>query len=84
MVRNDHCFQRIVLDNVVGDAWRNVLTSKRQPAYKQLTEEQAEAAAQLAREIEQHGNALLRTLNDNSLRWRGKTGRPANQEGCGE
>lgn len=71
VVSADHCFQRIILDNVVGDAWRNRLTA-RIPAYRQLSDEQLTGAVELARRIEQEGDELLRRLNQNSLRWRGK------------
>lgn len=71
VVSADHCFQRIILDNVVGDAWRNVLTAKA-PAYRQLSDEQLARAVKLARQIEREGDPLLRTLNQNSLDWRGK------------
>lgn len=71
VVTADHCFQRIVLDNVVGDAWRNRLMGKG-PAYRQLSHEQLERAVQLTTQIEQEGDALLRELNRKSLLWRGK------------
>ena len=71
VVTADHYFQRIVLDNVVGDAWRNQLTGKG-AAYHQLSDEQLGRAIQLTAQIEQKGDALLRELNQNSLRWRGK------------
>ncbi|GAB3221936.1 hypothetical protein [Spirosoma arcticum] len=71
VVTADHCFQRIILDNVVGDAWRNQLTSKG-PAYRQLSDEQLERAIHLATQIEREGDSFLRELNRNSLHWRGK------------
>lgn len=71
VVSADHCFQRIILDNVLGDAWRNQLTA-RAPAYRQLTDGQLDQAVELARQIDQEGDALLRRLNQNSLCWRGK------------
>lgn len=71
VVTADHCFQRIILDNIVGDAWRNQLTGKG-PAYRQLSDEQLERAVRLAIEIEREGDLFLRELNRNSLHWRGK------------
>lgn len=71
VVRADHCFQRIILDNVVSDAWRNQLTAPR-PAYQQLSDEQLRQAVALANRIEEEGDGLLRSLNQNSLEWRGK------------
>lgn len=71
VVSADHCFQRIILDTIVGDAWRNQLTASA-PAYRQLSDTQLEQAVNVARQIEREGNTLLRQLNQNSLRWRGK------------
>ena len=47
-VREDHCFQRIVLDTICGDAWYGHLDS---PAYKHLTDDQAKRAVELCQEI---------------------------------
>lgn len=71
VVCRDHCFQRILLDNVLGGAWRTRLTAKL-PAYRQLSDTQMREAVSLARRIEAEGDSLLRVLNENSLRWRGK------------
>ena len=71
VVTADHCFQRIILDTIVGDAWRNQLTGKG-PAYRQLSDEQLERAVQLATQIERKGDSFLRELNQKSLHWRGK------------
>lgn len=71
VVRADHCFQRIILDNVVGEAWRNRLTAPG-PAYRQLDDDQLQRAVELASRIEREGDTLLRQLNVNSLRWRDK------------
>ncbi len=67
-VRNDHCFQRIVLDTVCGGVWYAYLD---RPAYKNLTHDQAQRAVALCREIAE-GRADLRQLNNQSLIWRGK------------
>ena len=67
VVRDDHCFQRIVLDHVAGGRWYDVIA---RPAYRHLTPEQAEHAAALAERIEAEGHPLLRTLNERSKRWR--------------
>ena len=69
-VRLNHCFLRIVYDNLLGARWQTVLP-KGQPAYRQLTPDQ------LARAIE-IGEAIVadpqhcRRLNERSLRWRGR------------
>ena len=67
-VVNDHCFQRIVLDAVCGGVWYDYLA---RPAYKHLTEVQAQAAVALCEDIIA-GRADLAALNRQSLRWRGK------------
>ena len=67
-VRNDHCFQRIVLDNLCGGVWYNYLG---RPAYKHLTKEQAKLAIDLCCSIED-GRADIHALNNQSLIWRGK------------
>ena len=67
-VRNDHCFQRIVLDTICGGVWYDHLD---RPAYKHLSAEQAERAAQLCDDIAA-GRTDLHALNRMSLHWRGK------------
>lgn len=67
-VRHDHCFQRIVLDNVCGGPWRNHLA---RPAYKHLSRDQASRAVDLCERIIA-GVEDLHRLNTNSLVWRGK------------
>ena len=67
-VRNDHCFQRIVLDAVCGGVWYDHLG---RPAYKHLTREQAMQAVRLCDDIID-GKADLHALNKQSLVWRGK------------
>lgn len=67
-VRNDHCFQRIVLDTVCGGTWYEHIA---RPAYKHMTREQAAHAVALCGEI-MTGEADLARLNRQSLIWRGK------------
>lgn len=67
-VREDHCFQRIVLDNVCGGVWYKHLN---RPAYKHLTNDQAQRAVELCQKIVD-GRADLKQLNQQSLIWRGK------------
>ncbi|HIK18513.1 MAG TPA: hypothetical protein IGS53_24955 [Leptolyngbyaceae cyanobacterium M33_DOE_097] len=71
-VRYNHCFQRIILDNLFGRCWYEVLDRKRGAAYMQLTEEQLERAIALAKQIIEQPDAYLQALNQNSLRWRKK------------
>ncbi|MEM1065736.1 MAG: hypothetical protein AAF771_12865 [Pseudomonadota bacterium] len=67
-VRNDHCFQRIVLDAVCGGSWYAYL---KRPAYAHLSVAQAAEAVNLCERIIS-GEADLWALNRQSLQWRGK------------
>ena len=71
-VREDHCFQRIVLDTICGGVWYPHLE---RPAYKNLTIKQAHQAVQLCQDIID-GSADLWQLNRQSLLWRGKLKEP--------
>lgn len=68
-VRNDHCFQRILLDAAVGGVWYDAIPKR--PAYAHAD------AALLSRAIDLGeaviaGKADLSMLNRQSLMWRGK------------
>ena len=67
-VSADHCFQRIVLDHVCGGVWYEYLG---RPAYKHLTNDQAQRAVKLCEDIAA-GHADLHKLNQQSLIWREK------------
>ena len=67
-VSEDHCFQRIILDQICGGVWYKYLG---RPAYKHLTKGQAQRAEELCRDIAD-GRADLRQMNQQSLIWRGK------------
>ena len=67
-VCNDHCFQRIVLDNLCGGVWYDWLP---RPAYKNLTHDLAAKAVDLCNKIIL-GDIDLVVLNEQSLKWRGK------------
>ena len=67
-VRNDHCFQRIVLDAVCGGVWYDHLL---RPAYKNLTQDLAANAVDLCNDIIS-GDTDLVVLNRQSLKWRDK------------
>ena len=68
-IREDHCFQRIVLDTICGGVWYDYLS---RPAYKHLTNDQARRAVKLCQDIAE-GRANLDQLNQQSLAWRGKS-----------
>jgi hypothetical protein len=72
VVRADHCFGRIVLDHTVGGCWYDVLDRRRGAAFRQLGDDQLRSAVALAEQILAEGDPLLRRLNEQSLRWRGK------------
>ena len=67
-VREDHCFQRIVLDIICNGVWYEHLDL---PAYKNLTHDEVQRAVDLCYEIAK-GHADLCQLNNQSLIWRGK------------
>jgi hypothetical protein len=67
-VRNDHCFQRIVLDTICAGVWYDFIE---RPAYKNISLEQAQSAVLLCEDIIE-GRADLAALNQKSLAWRGK------------
>ena len=71
-VKYNHCFGRIILDNLFGCCWYQVLERKQGAAYKQLTEEQLSRAIALAEAMIDQSNEYIVQLNHNSLRWRGK------------
>ena len=67
-VRNDHCFQRIVLDTICGGVWYDHIA---RPAYKHISQVHLRAAVQLCHEIIT-GQTDLAALNRQSLTRRGK------------
>lgn len=72
VVREDHCFGRIVLDHAVGGRWYDVLDRRRSPAFAQLDDDQLARAVALAERVLAEGDPLLRELDAQSLTWRGK------------
>jgi hypothetical protein len=68
-VRNDHCFQRILLDAVCDGRWYDHV--QRRPAYRHLDQARLREAVSLAERLER-GEADLHALNARSLAWRRK------------
>ena len=66
----NHCFLRVVYDNVFRDKWQNVLP-KGKPAIHQLSEAQLDEAIQLGERLVKD-KSLVERLNHQSLRYRGK------------
>ncbi|WP_299955803.1 hypothetical protein [uncultured Modestobacter sp.] len=72
VVTADHRFGRIVLDHAVGGRWYDSLDRRRGPAFTQLDNGQLRVAVAVAERIAVEGDPLLRELDEQSLRWRGK------------
>lgn len=68
-VHLNHCFARIVLDNLFGQCWYEALGKSNKPAYLRLNENQLREAIHIAESLGEN----LSTLNARSLAWRGKT-----------
>jgi hypothetical protein len=71
VLRRDHCFGRVLLDDAVGGCWYDVL-DRRRTAFRQLSDDQLAGAVALAERLLAEGDPLLRELDARSLRWRGK------------
>lgn len=71
-VRFDHCFARIILDNLFGCCWYKVINRQQGAAYKQLSIEQLKQAIAIAEAIAERPDSYIQQLNLNSLRWRNK------------
>jgi hypothetical protein len=70
-VHEDHCFMRIILDQLFGGCWYDHL-DRRLVAYKQLNNEQLTRAIEMAERLLAGDPELLRRWNRESLAWRGK------------
>lgn len=67
-IRLDHCFGRVVLDNLFGDEWYSHVDGR--PAYRNLTRDELQEAIEIADRMIQGGKPVVEELNENSLRWR--------------
>ena len=68
-IRNDHCFQRVLLDNACGGTWYAYISKR--PAYRRADAATLQRAIELG-EAAVEGSADLAELNTRSLAWRGK------------
>ncbi|MGV2829807.1 hypothetical protein [Myxosarcina sp. GI1(2024)] len=68
----NHCFARIILDNLFNCCWYEVIDRASGAAYKQLSAEQLLQAIAIAEDIIDKPDSYIRELNRNSLRWRNK------------
>lgn len=75
VLRQDHCFGRVLLDDAVGGCWYDVL-DRRRAAYRQLDDERLAHAVAQGERLLREGDALLRGMDAQSLRWRGKPQKP--------
>ena len=80
-VQHNHCFQRILLDNLFGCCWYDVLQRSGIPAYKQLSEDQLLQAIAMAEAIVEQPNVYLDQLNQQSLNWRQRRSRLTKKPG---
>ena len=69
-IRFNHCFLRVVYDNLLGAQWQKVL-KKGKPAIHQLSEEQLTKALTIGEEVIASKDRCAE-LNQKSLRYRGK------------
>ena len=71
LLRHDHCFGRVLLDDAAGGCWYDVL-DRRRTAFRQLDDGQLAGAEALGERLLVEGDPLLRRLDARSLAWRGK------------
>ena len=67
-VHTNHCFARIVLDDLFEDEWYDHVDGR--PAYEHLSAADLRAAIDTAEQLLDAGPSLATELNRNSLRWR--------------
>ena len=65
----NHCWSRILYDNLFNTCWYNKLDTTQGAAYKQLTEDQLRTLLTWCDEIKKSPK-LADLMNSNSLRWR--------------
>lgn len=66
-IRNDHCFQRVILDTLFDGVWYDRVPGR--PAYKMVDTATLKAGIRLAERLVA-GDLPLEPLNARSLRWR--------------
>jgi hypothetical protein len=71
VIREDHCFMRVVLDHLFADCWYRHLDRKLR-AYRQLTDTQLAQAVAIAERMSQADAAEIEAMNQQSLIWRDK------------
>lgn len=66
----NHCFGRVVLDNLFGDEWYGHIDGR--PAYEHLSPSELREAIEIADKMLTEGKSAVEQLNQNSLQWRDK------------
>lgn len=69
-IRADHCFARVVLDNLFQDVWYDHVDGR--PAYKHLSQDELQRAIDIADKMLAGGKPVVTALDGNSLQWRGQ------------
>jgi hypothetical protein len=72
VIRNDHCFGRVLLDDAVGGCWYDVLGRGRGSAFRRLDPDQLAHAVEQGERMLREGGETVRALDAQSLAWRGK------------
>ena len=67
----DHCFGRVVLDNLFEDEWYDHVDGR--PAVENLSPDELRAAVETADRMLEEGRSTVAELNRNSLHWRGES-----------
>lgn len=72
VIRNDHCFGRVLLDDAVGGCWYDVLGRGRGAAFRRLEPEQLSHAVAQGERMLREGADTVAALDAQSLAWRGR------------
>lgn len=65
----NHCWARILFDNLFGQCWYNSLDTTKEPAYKQLDKDQLIKILTWIEVIKERPD-IAKLMNNNSLKWR--------------
>jgi len=75
VIRDDHCFGRVLLDDAVGGCWYDVLGRGRGAAFRKLDDAQLAHAVEQGERMLREGAPVVAALDAQSLAWRGKPAR---------
>jgi hypothetical protein len=76
VIRDDHCFGRVLLDDAVGGRWYDVLGRGRGAAFRKLDDAQLAHAVEQGERMLREGAPKVAALDAQSLAWRGKAPKP--------